>query len=409
MLSVRIHSFACRKFLQLSGYQGIGTTPLKSVIQQKFHLFRPRCQLSKSETQLHSSGKLSLGKRLQTTAAIGIEQAVAKPTNNKAVGYWLLGCSGMVFGAVILGGVTRLTESGLSMVTWRLLGEKLPITEAEWKAEFSKYQEYPEYKMKNQNITLEEFKWIWWMEYGHRMWGRLIGACFYLPATLFWAKGWLTPVMKKRVVVFGALIAAQFKWIWWMEYGHRMWGRLIGACFYLPATLFWAKGWLTPVMKKRVVVFGALIAAQINYAISMFLISGAFVAGLDAGLVYNSFPYMGNGLIPSDILSMKPAITNFTENPTTVQFDHRILGTTTLCLISAMWLLSRKRTLPPRAYKAATAMATMAWMQVALGISTLLMYVPVPLAAAHQSGSLVLLSLAVWLSHELKHVKRIVK
>ncbi|XP_022203325.1 cytochrome c oxidase assembly protein COX15 homolog [Nilaparvata lugens] len=432
MLTLRFNSLACKKFLQLSGCQGIGTPSLKSVIQHKFHSFGSRCQLSKPGTQLNSTSKFSLGKRLQTTAAIRIEKAVVKPANHKAVGYWLLGCSGMVFGAVILGGVTRLTESGLSMVTWRLLGEKLPITESEWKAEFAKYQQYPEFKMKNQSITLEEFKWIWWMEYGHRMWGRLIGASFYMPATFFWAKGWLTPVMKKRVAFFGALIAAQGLMGWYMVKSgledrfdgpsdvprvsqYRLASHLSLAFILYSLLLSSSLDVLLPAQKVDLATITKLstrfrmLAHSCKGMVFLTALSGAFVAGLDAGLVYNSFPLMGNGLIPSDILSMKPAITNFTENPTTVQFDHRILGTTTLCLISGMWLLSRKRTLPARAYKAATAMATMAWMQVALGISTLVMYVPVSLAAAHQSGSLVLLSLAVWLSHELKHVKRVVK
>ena len=118
---------------------------------------------------------------------------------------------------------------------------------------------------------------------------------------------------------------------------------------------------------------------------------------------------MADRWIPSDILAYVPTIRNFTENPTTVQFDHRILGITTLSLISGLWLLSRRSVLPPRAYKAATAVAIMGWMQVLLGVTTLLTYVPVPLAASHQSGSLVLLSMAIWLTHELKLLKYVPK
>lgn len=136
---------------------------------------------------------------------------------------------------------------------------------------------------------------------------------------------------------------------------------------------------------------------------------GAFVAGLDAGLVYNSFPKMADRWIPSDILAYSPALRNFTENPTTVQFDHRILGITTLSMISGLWLLTRRHTLPPRAYRAANAVAIMGWMQVVLGISTLLLHVPVSLAATHQSGSLILLSMTIWLTHELKLLKYIPK
>lgn len=118
---------------------------------------------------------------------------------------------------------------------------------------------------------------------------------------------------------------------------------------------------------------------------------------------------MADRWIPSDILAFSPTLRNFTENPTTVQFDHRILGTATLSVITGLWLISRRVKLPPRAYKAATAVLLMGWMQVVLGVSTLLTYVPVPLAASHQSGSLILLSLAVWLSHEMKHIKKLPK
>lgn len=163
--------------------------------------------------------------------------------------------------------------------------------------------------------------------------------------------------------------------------------------------------------------------------IYMCCFSGAFVAGLDAGLVYNSFPKMANQWIPSDILALSPTLRNLTENPTTVQFDHRILGITTLSMISGLFLLSRRAVLPKRAYSAATALAIMGWTQVntsrlipeftyrfqlfiwqvGLGITTLLTYVPVPIAAAHQSGSLMLLSFAIWLTHELKLLKHIPK
>ena len=117
----------------------------------------------------------------------------------------------MAFGAVVLGGVTRLTESGLSMVDWKLFGRKPPTTAEEWQIEFDKYKESPEYKYKNTNITVEEFKFIWWMEYGHRMWGRTIGAFYYIPAGIMWAKGMFSPAIKKRVVIGGGLLLCQGK------------------------------------------------------------------------------------------------------------------------------------------------------------------------------------------------------
>ncbi|XP_069705030.1 heme A synthase COX15 [Periplaneta americana] len=354
----------------------------------------------------------------------------AQPGNN-VVGYWLLGCSGMVFVAVILGGVTRLTESGLSMVTWKLFGEKLPATQAEWEEEFLKYQQFPEFKIKNREMTLNEFKWIWWMEYGHRMWGRAIGAVFALPAAAFWALGWLKPGMKKRVAAFGTLIALQGLMGWYMVQSgledrfhgesdvprvsqYRLAAHL-SLAFVLYTLMLWsALDHLLPAQKLA----GAVPVAARRFRwlthtckgmVFFTALSGAFVAGLDAGLVYNSFPKMGDRWIPEDIMALSPKLSNITENPTTVQFNHRLLGTATLALISGMWLLSRRLRLPPRAHTAATAVAIMGWTQVGLGFTTLLLYVPTWLAACHQSGSLVLLSLAVWLTHELKHVKRLAK
>lgn len=354
-----------------------------------------------------------------------------KPKQSKAVGYWLLGCSGMVFTAVVLGGVTRLTESGLSMVTWKLLGEKLPTTEAEWEAEFNKYQQFPEYKYKNQHITLSEFKWIWWMEFAHRSWGRCIGAAVFLPAAFFWMKGYLDKGMKVRVGVYCALVAAQGLMGWYMVRSgledrfqgpsdvprvsqYRLAAHL-GLAFILYAGLLggalrvlrpFPPGTLQKIKELKSVT---ALAHSVKAMAFFTALSGAFVAGLDAGLVYNSFPKMGDNWIPDDILAFVPTARNFTENPTTVQFDHRILGTTTLALATALFLKSRRAPLPPAARRVACAVGAMAWLQVGLGVTTLLTYVPTPLAASHQSGSLLLLTLAIWLTHELKLLKYIPK
>lgn len=316
------------------------------------------------------------------------------------------------------------------MVKWKLLGEKLPRTEDEWKEEFETYKQFPEFIMKNQSMTLEEFKFIFWMEYAHRMWGRLIGGFFALPAAYFWYKGYFNRGMKIRVGIFGSLIAMQGLMGWYMVKSglenrfedpndvprvsqYRLASHLTFA-FVLYTLFLWSGlDHLLPAQKLSHVTSAALKFKRLTHVSKLLVfitaISGAFVAGLDAGLVYNSFPKMADRWIPSDILAFSPTLRNFTENPTTVQFDHRILGTSTLLLISGLWFLSRKTRLPPRAYTAATAVALMGWMQVVLGITTLLTYVPVHLAATHQSGSLVLLSLVIWLSHELKHLKKVPK
>lgn len=279
-------------------------------------------------------------------------------------------------------------------------------------------------------MTIEEFKLIFWMEYSHRMWGRVIGAYFALPAIYFWTRGYFSKAMKIRVGAFGTLIGLQGLMGWYMVksgledrfHGENDVPRVsqyrlaahLSFAFVLYSLFLWsALDHLLPPQKIQQITSSALRFRKFAHVtkgmVFLTAISGAFVAGLDAGLVYNSFPKMADRWIPSDILSLSPTLRNFTENPTTVQFDHRVLGTSTLVLISGLWLLSRRSKLPPRAYKAATAVAIMGWMQVVLGITTLLTYVPVPIAASHQSGSLVLLSLAIWLTHELKLLKRLPK
>ncbi|XP_018011467.1 cytochrome c oxidase assembly protein COX15 homolog [Hyalella azteca] len=340
----------------------------------------------------------------------------------------------MVFGAVALGGLTRLTESGLSMTDWHLFGKMPPLSHEEWIKEFEQYKQFPEYKMKNKSMALPEFQFIWWMEYGHRQWGRTIGACFAIPAAIFWYRGYFTPLLKKRVLLCGVLLGCQGLLGWYMVKSgleeerfqepsdvprvsqYRLMSHL-GAAFVLYSVF------LSTAMR---VAWPAASVANVTPSAASFrrwahvtkgwvfltAMSGALVAGLDAGLVYNSFPKMADRWIPSDLLAFSPALRNFTENPTTVQFDHRIMGTTSLVLATALGLWGRRGgrlVLSQRAHSAAAALAAAAWMQVGLGISTLVLYVPTWLASLHQCGSLVTLSAALWLCHELRYLRLVVK
>ena len=149
------------------------------------------------------------------TATAAAAPSVSVPVS-RAVGWWLGGCAGMCVGAVVLGGVTRLTESGLSMTDWNLVGRPPPSSQAQWEEEFEKYKQSPEFKWKNFDISMEDFKFIWYMEYIHRMWGRTIGAVFYVPAAIFWARGMIPPALKKRVVLMGGLLAWQGLLGWYM-------------------------------------------------------------------------------------------------------------------------------------------------------------------------------------------------
>ncbi|ESO94970.1 hypothetical protein LOTGIDRAFT_117398 [Lottia gigantea] len=346
----------------------------------------------------------------------------------KIVGGWLIGCAGMVFGAVILGGVTRLTESGLSMVDWRLIKDmKAPSSQAEWQAEFEKYKQYPEYKYVTQHeeMTLSRFKFIWYMEYSHRMWGRAVGLVFLIPALVFLKKGWITKAMKPRLAIYTALIGFQGFLGWYMVKSglvdkpestdiprvsqYRLASHL-GSAFIL-YTLFLYAGLShlnkpvpipnSPQIRKiRILTHGVLTLVFVT------ALSGAFVAGLDAGLVYNSWPKMADKWIPEDIAKFVPKWKNVFENPTTVQFNHRHLAESTVAVITGFWWMCRKAPLPPRARIAVNCLVGMAFIQATLGITTLLMYVPTHLAATHQSGSLVLLSFAVWLANELRKMPK---
>jgi len=362
-------------------------------------------------------------------ATVAAAPSVSVPVS-RAVGWWLGGCAGMCVGAVVLGGVTRLTESGLSMTDWNLVGRPPPSSQAQWEEEFEKYKQSPEFKWKNFDISMEDFKFIWYMEYIHRMWGRTIGAAFYIPAAAFWMKGMLTPTLKKRVMLMGGLLGFQGLLGWYMVKSGLDHNNFLGpsdvprvsqyrlaahlsSAVVLYSVLFWnAKeilfpSWrisphqVTPAMaqlRKMVISSKALVFLT--------LVSGAFVAGLDAGLVYNSFPKFADRWIPEDLLSFSPALRNVTENPTCVQFDHRILGVTSLALITATAAkAARTPGLPPHIRTAALALGAMGWMQVCLGVSTLLLYVPVHLAAMHQSGALATLSVAMWTAHDMKFMK----
>ncbi|XP_028983419.1 cytochrome c oxidase assembly protein COX15 homolog isoform X2 [Betta splendens] len=352
--------------------------------------------------------------------------AVPNTATNRIVGRWLLGCSGLVVGAIVLGGVTRLTESGLSMVDWHLVREmKPPRSQAEWEAEFSKYQQFPEFKIMNHEMTLPEFKFIFYMEWGHRMWGRLVGIAYILPTIYFWKKGYFSRSMKGKVLGLCGFVFFQGLLGWYMVKSgleekpeshdiprvsqYRLSAHLGSALLLYCASLWIGLTQLLPAHKlaetKHIMQLRRYARGTAGL-VFLTALSGAFVAGLDAGLVYNSFPKMGDRWIPDDLLAFSPTLKNFFENPTTVQFDHRILGISSLAAITGLYLFSRRMLLPRRAKIALSLLAAAACGQVVLGISTLLLYVPTPLAATHQSGSVALLSLAIWVLAELRKMPK---
>ncbi|XP_053533709.1 cytochrome c oxidase assembly protein COX15 homolog isoform X2 [Ictalurus punctatus] len=319
-----------------------------------------------------------------------------------------------------------LTESGLSMVDWHLVKEmKPPRTQAEWEAEFSKYQQFPEFKIMNHDMTLTEFKFIFYMEWGHRMWGRLVGLAYILPTMYFWKKGYFNRSMKARVLGLCGFVFFQGLLGWYMVKSgleekpdsydvprvsqYRLASHLGSALLLYCGSLWTGLTLMLPVNRlpdTRRIMQLRRFAKATGALVFLTALSGAFVAGLDAGLVYNSFPKMGEYWIPDDLLAFSPTIKNIFENPTTVQFDHRILGIGSLAAITSLFLFSRRMQLPRRAKLAISCLTAMAYTQVVLGISTLLLYVPTSMAATHQSGSVALLTFAIWVLAELRKVAK---
>lgn len=384
--------------------------------------------------------------------------------SDKVIAYWLLGSAASVFGIVVFGGLTRLTESGsvfdindktsllikqsLSITEWKpVTGSLPPIGDAEWDSEFVKYKSSPEFKLLNPNMTLSEFKSIYFMEWTHRVWGRVVGITFLLPSIYFIARRRVSAPMTARLLGIAGLIGFQGMLGWWMVKSglkddlfapgshprvsqYRLTAHL-GTAFICYTAMLWnglsilrahrllkdaaaADIAISALQQPELRIFRRSVAAL---AILVFCtaMSGGLVAGLDAGLIYNEFPYMGTGLTPprselfSDFYSHTPDKKdiwwrNMLENPSLAQLDHRILATTTFVSTMALFAYTKlsptmKKLLPAACRKGIHGVVGFVCLQVMLGISTLIYLVPLPLASAHQAGSLALLSSVIILGN----------
>jgi len=353
----------------------------------------------------------------------------------KAVGYWLLGVAGAVFGMVVLGGVTRLTRSGLSMVDWRPQGSLLPSTNAEWMLEFEKYKQFPEYQKLNMGMTLDEFKKIYFMEWLHRMWGRGLGIVFGVPLVYFLARGKVQKIPGLAPKLAGLLLLGGSQGLvgWWMvksgleepvhDYReprvspYRLTAHLTMA-LALYSGLIWSG--LTALNPNRAMAITVVRKLQKKGLVALALVgvtfvSGAFVAGNDAGRAYNDWPMYAGNWIPAEIWdnSLSPSWRNFFENTATVQFDHRSLAYLTLLTVIGTWVMARRpanwKALQPASQKSYHAMLAVVFGQVALGISTLMLFVPVELASLHQAGALTLWSTVLYSQHSLRFLRSVPK
>ena len=336
-------------------------------------------------------------------------------SQNRAVATWLLICCGLVFVMVVLGGFTRLTGSGLSMVDWRpLMGILPPLGDAEWQRVFEMYQQSPEYQKVNSGFGVNEFKDIFWLEYLHRLLGRTIGLVFFVPFVFFFARGYIRRNEWGKYLLMFILGGMQGLLGWYMVKSglvdvphvsqYRLTAHLVAA-FIIYAYMFWvAMSLLYPPRdnaQKHAWYGKSLWLAAL---ISITIVSGGFVAGLKAGKIYNTFPMMGDYWLPPGLMALEPMWRNFFDNMTTVQFDHRWLAITTFVLVVVFWVRARKADLPARVRTAVNALLHTAILQVALGITTLLLAVPVILGATHQAVAMVLFTIALYLVHALRRV-----
>ena len=331
---------------------------------------------------------------------------------DRRVAIWLLICCALVFAMVVLGGVTRLTGSGLSMVDWKpVTGVLPPLTEAEWLKTFEMYQQSPEFQKVNSHMDVEAFKGIFWLEFLHRLLGRLIGVVFFVPFLVFAAKGYIAKNEWPKYLLMFVLGGMQGLIGWYMVKSglvndphvsqYRLSTHLVAA-FLIYAYMFWvALSLLWPrTSSERHPWFGKALA--VTSLLSLTIVSGGFVAGLKAGKIFNTFPMMGDYWIPPGVMAMEPAWRNFFDNPATVQLDHRVLAMTTFFVVVTFWARIPKIDLSARASTAVHVLLAALLVQVTLGILTLLYFVPTALASTHQAVAMLLFTAAIYVAHCLR-------
>ncbi|TPD62757.1 heme A synthase [Emcibacter nanhaiensis] len=325
--------------------------------------------------------------------------------NNRQIAFWLFSVCALIFLMIVVGGITRLTESGLSMVDWHPIhGVVPPLNEVEWQEEFNAYKQYPEYQKVNSGMTLEEFKGIFFWEYSHRILGRLIGLAFFIPFMLFLLRGKVMPSLKPRLWIMFILGGLQGLLGWWMvksglvdrpDVSHYRLTAHLGLAVLIYLYIFWtALDLVSPRAASRRLSRSAAVLVLLVFGQ---ILLGGLVAGLNAGFIYTDWPLMDGQLIPAGLFDESPWYMNFFENLMTVQFDHRI-GAYIITIMSA-WLVWKNRLYRPLA---SLLLAAAVLVQVTLGILTLVHVVPIPLAALHQAGAIVLLSAGLYFLHRLK-------
>lgn len=341
------------------------------------------------------------------TEQVEISRKIASASHIDAVRIWLLTVAALIFAIVLVGGATRLTESGLSIVEWKpVAGVLPPLSSAQWQAEFEKYQAIPQYRELNRGMSLDAFKTIYWWEWAHRMLGRVIGMAFLLPFLWFLWRGRIVQGMRWRLWVIFALGAFQGGVGWWMVASglagrvsvsqYRLAFHLTLACLIFAAIL-WTAQRIVPATNESSSRRARLTALVLTALVLVQIYLGALVAGLDAGLTFNTWPLMDGAFIPSAerLWFERPLWHNFFENMVTVQFNHR-MAAYLLWIVAVFHAVDVAR---KGGYRGASAWALMlaaaVTLQAVLGILTLLYRAPIGLALAHQGLAMVVLAIAI--------------
>jgi len=336
-------------------------------------------------------------------------------SDGRAIRLWLHAVAALVFAMVLVGGATRLTESGLSITEWQLVtGVLPPLSETQWQADFEKYQAIPQYRQLNTGMSLADFKTIYRWEWAHRLIGRVIGVVFVAPLLWFLWRGLIPPGRRAGLWTIFGLGALQGAIGWWMVASgladrvevsqYRLATHLLLACLIYVALIWTGSRWhaervgvvfAQPHNDQPVVIRGGATGLLVFILLQIYL--GALVAGLRAGHAYNTWPLIDGSLVPqgSRLFFDMPLWRNFFENPLTAQFDHRMLGYV-ICLLALLHLLNVVRLTRQRAVRAdAVLLAASVIVQAALGVFTLLSVAALPLAVLHQAMAMVTLTFAV--------------
>ncbi|MDX1586149.1 MAG: COX15/CtaA family protein [Balneolaceae bacterium] len=335
-------------------------------------------------------------------------------TGNRYVRRWLWSGAILIFLMVIIGGITRLTGSGLSMSDWSLImGAVPPMNPSEWNEAFEQYKQFPQYRQLNEGMSLPEFKQKFFWEYVHRLLGRLIGLVFLLPFLFFWIRGYFSKKMRNRALILFALGGLQGAMGWIMVksglvdvpyVSHYRLALHLLLAFILVSFCTWYALDLYERRPKTKSGSGGTLNIWAWATASVFtvqLIWGAFTAGLDAGYIYNTFPLMNGEWLPQNAWNMQPVLVNLLENPGTVQWVHRIVGTLLLLLVAGLWFRTIntpvKKSLP---FKAGSLLLLIV-IQYLLGVFTVLYQVPVSLGVLHQGFALIFWVGWVFYYHDL--------